>query len=151
MRKGPELAPVFLRAHTRAKVKKKGYGYETEAKPPVKWSPFALILDCETTIDIRQDLNFLWWRFCELKDGAYVLQQEGVAHAGDLDKPSIELIHEFAGRKRARVEKERPTCPWRIVISGNHRACNIVRPKRPADEPHVHPLNLADFKGIRAG
>lgn len=96
MRKGPELAPVFLRAHTRAKITKKDHGYETEAKPPVKWAPFALILDCETTIDIRQDLNFLWWRFCELKDGAYVLQQEGVAHADDLDKHSIELIHEFA-------------------------------------------------------
>jgi hypothetical protein len=40
-------------------------------------------------------------------------------------------------------------CPWRIVISGNHRACNALLPaKRPADAPY---LNVADFKGIRAG
>ena len=121
MRKGPELAPIFLRAHTRAKVKKKDRGYETEAKPPVKWASFALILDCETTIDIRQDLNFLWWRFCELKDGAYVLQQEGVAHADDLDKPSIELIREFAGRKRARVEKD---CPPEILVQSRTEFVN---------------------------
>jgi hypothetical protein len=27
----------------------------------------------------------------------------------------------------------------------------LLRPKRPADAPYVHPLNVADFKGIRAG
>ena len=34
-------------------------------------------------------------------------------------------------RSRARLG----SCSWRIVISGNRRACNIVRPKRPADAP----------------
>jgi hypothetical protein len=28
---------------------------------------------------------------------------------------------------------------------------NALRPKRPADAPYVHPLNVADFKGIRTG
>src|SRR5262245_50254085 len=102
MKLAPELAPVFVRAHTR--VKRKRSRGEREWTHPTRWANFALVFDCETTTDIRQDLNFLWWRFCELKDGAYVCQQEGVVYADGLDEASVKLIDSFAKSKRAQVE-----------------------------------------------
>src|SRR6266571_3159721 len=77
------------------------------------WARFALIFDCETTTDIRQDLNFLWWRFCELKEGVYICQQEGIVYADGLDEPSIELIRSFARNKQAPVEEG---CPEEICV-----------------------------------
>jgi hypothetical protein len=62
-------------------------------KLPDKWAKFALVFDCETTTDIRQDLNFLWWRFCEQKEGIYVCQQEGLVYADALDAELTGLAH----------------------------------------------------------
>ena len=103
-----ELAPIYLRAHTRAQLSKKRQ-FEPETRLPDKWARFALILDCETTIDIRQDLNFLWWRFCELKKDRYVCQLEGVAYADALDQSSVRVIRDFVRDRRADVEQGCPT------------------------------------------
>jgi hypothetical protein len=110
----PEPAPVFVRVHTRVREAKpkKAKGDKEKALPP-KWAHFAVVLDCETTVDLRQDLNFLWWRFCELKNGAYVCQQEGVVHADGLPAESVEIIRKFAQNKRADVEDG---CPEEIRI-----------------------------------
>src|SRR5215469_5577573 len=102
----PEPIPISLRVHTR--VKNEQPRGEYEGKPHDTWAHFALVLDCETTTDIRQDLNFLWWRFCELKEGAYVCQQEGVVYADELDEASVELIRSFAHSQRAQVEEGCP-------------------------------------------
>src|ERR1039458_8976407 len=55
----PEPTPVFVRSHTRVKNEKPRK--EGEGKLPDKWANYALVFDCETTTDIRQDLNFLCW------------------------------------------------------------------------------------------
>jgi hypothetical protein len=73
----PELPPVFVRAHTR--VKHTRSRRERGAAHPTTWANFALVFDCETTTDVRLDLAFLWWRFCKLKDGAYVCRREGLS------------------------------------------------------------------------
>jgi hypothetical protein len=107
----PEATPVFVRVHTRVvdeKPRKSGGGKLSD-----KWARFALIFDCETTIDIHQDLNFLWWRFCELRAEKYVCQQEGLVCADSLDKPSIDLMHAYARSKRAPVEDG---CPEDILV-----------------------------------
>lgn len=106
------MLPLFLRVHTRAGNKKR-WKSDGEGKLPDKWARFALVFDCETTTDIRQDLNFLWWRFCELKNDRYVCQQEGIAYADKLDKKSIKLIQEFARGRRANVEEG---CPEEITV-----------------------------------
>ncbi len=112
----PEPAPIFLRAHTRvAGEEPRGPG---EGRLHDKWANFALVFDCETTTDIRQDLNFLWWRFCELKDDKYVCQQEGVVYADKLDRKSIRLIRNFARGKQAAVEKG---CPKDILVQSRTR------------------------------
>src|SRR5439155_6289849 len=103
----PEITPIFVRVHTRVaneKPRKDG-----EGKLRDKWANFALVFDCETTTDIRQDLNFLWWRFCELKKDTYVCQQEGVVYADELDATSVELIRSFAERNPATKIEE--GCP----------------------------------------
>ena len=97
-----ELSPIFVRVHTRVadeKPRQSGQG-----KLADKWAHFALVFDCETTTDIRQDLNFLWWRFCELKQDIYICQQEGLVYADNLDAKSIHLIRKFADDKCAQVE-----------------------------------------------
>lgn len=109
MRLTPELAPVFLRVHTRVRRRR----HEHEWTHPTTWANFALVFDCETTTDLREDLNFLWWRFCELKDGAYVCQREGVVYHDKLDAESVALIHQFARGKGADVEDG---CPKDILI-----------------------------------
>jgi hypothetical protein len=106
-----EPTPIFLRVHTRVKNEKPRR--ESDGKLHDVWANFALIFDCETTTDIRQDVNFLWWRFCELKEGEYVCQQEGIAYADQLDERSVELIHSFAKGKRAEVEHG---CPEDIRV-----------------------------------
>jgi len=111
MRLSPELAPVFVRVHTR--VKRKRSRGEREWSRPTRWANFALVFDCETTTDLREDLNFLWWRFCELKDGAYVCQREGVVYRDNLDAKSVTLIHKFVRGKPADVEDG---CPEDILV-----------------------------------
>ena len=112
MRLAPELAPVFARVHTRVK-RRRQRRRERELMHPKTWANFALVFDSETTTDLREDLNFLWWRFCELKDAAYVCQREGVVYRDNLDGESLALIHQFAREKRADVEDG---CPEDILV-----------------------------------
>jgi hypothetical protein len=112
----PEAAPIFVRVHTRVQNEKPRSN--SVPKLPDKWANFALVLDCETTVDIRQDLNFLWWRFCELKEGAYVCQQEGVVYADELATESVELIRAYARSLRADVEDG---CPKDILTQSRRQ------------------------------
>ena len=119
MRIAPEPAPISLRVHTR-ETNEKGTGEKT-GRPHDQWPNFAMVLDCETTVDIRQDLNFLWWRFCELKDGSYVCQQEGLVYADNLSQESVDLLRTFARNKRAEVEDG---CPEEIVVESRTQFVN---------------------------
>jgi hypothetical protein len=111
MRLPPELTPVFVRAHTRVKgMRQRGRDDTTRLHG---WANFALVFDCETTTDLREDLTFLWWRFCELKGDAYVCQREGVVHADTLDATSVNIIETFARGRRADVEDG---CPSDILV-----------------------------------
>jgi hypothetical protein len=58
MKLAPELAPVFVRVHTR--VKDGRPRREGEFTHPTTWANFALVFDCETTTDLREDLTFLF-------------------------------------------------------------------------------------------
>jgi hypothetical protein len=106
-----EPTSIFVRAHTRESKEKPHKDDFSQLHD--KWAHFALVFDCETTTDIRQDLNFFWWRFCELKNDLYVCQQEGVVYADSLKTASVRLIRSFARSKRANVEDG---CPEEIVV-----------------------------------
>jgi hypothetical protein len=111
MKPNPEPAPIFVRVHTRVKDEKQRQNHEGKTRD--KWANFALVLDCESAIDTRQDLTFLWWRFCELQNGAYASQQEGVVFADGLDKESEDRIRDYARGERADVENG---CPEEICV-----------------------------------
>jgi hypothetical protein len=102
---------VFLRVHTR--VKNENSRTSRERQRITKWANFALVFDCETTCDVHQALTFLWWRFCELKDGVYICQQEGVVYADGLDQRAVKLIRDYAHTLRADVEEG---CPRNISV-----------------------------------
>jgi len=90
----------------------------------------------------------IWSGFERRSDGN---RERGDPCTDTTPAPSFRLVFN-TGLKTIRAgNSSGRSSPWRIVISGKHRACNIVRPKRPADVPYVNPLNVADFKGIRAG
>jgi hypothetical protein len=118
MNSNPELAPIYVRVYSRTKKRAKDR-WKANAS---KWANYALVLDCETTTDIRQDLTFLWWRFCELKNDAYVCQLEGVAYNDHLGKDDLALIRSFA-RKRADVEDG---CPKEIQVESRTEFANRV-------------------------
>ena len=118
MNSNPELAPIFVRVYSR--VRNEQPRKEQWKSNDPKWANFALVLDCETTIDIRQDLTFLWWRFCELKDDNYVCQQEWVVYNDHLDKEAVALIHSYA-RRRADVEDG---CPDEIQVNSRTEFAN---------------------------
>lgn len=120
--RGPssELTPIFVRVHTRV-ANEMAHNDGDRTTTPDKWANFALVFDCETTTDIRQDLNFLWWRFCELKDGIYVCQQEGLAYADTLDAKSIDLIQAYAHANHPDVEDG---CPEHILVQSRTQFVN---------------------------
>src|SRR5207253_3590618 len=76
---------------------------------------------CETTTDLNQNLTFLWWRFCELKEGAYVSQQEGVVFADELNPSSVQLIRDYAASEDADVEEG---CPEKIQVQSRTQFVN---------------------------
>ncbi|MFL6439446.1 MAG: hypothetical protein ACJ71Q_17860 [Terriglobales bacterium] len=120
----PEALPLYVRVHTRLKQELQRKDKEKPDQPnyrPPQWANFALVFDCETTTDIRQDLTFAWWRFCELKDGIYVAQQEGVIYADALHKSDVGLIRAFARSKRADVEQG---CPEKILVQSRSEFVN---------------------------
>ena len=114
-----EQSPIFVRVHSRVKGEKKREEHETKARS--KWANFALVFDCETTTDLREDLNFLWWRFCELKNGIYVCQREGVVHRDQVDAQAIGLIHEYAHGRPAEAEEG---CPADIKVQSRTEFVN---------------------------
>jgi len=70
---------------------------------------------------MRQNLNFLWWRFCELKEDKYVSQLEGVVYADGLRQPSVRVIHDFVCGRQADVEEG---CPKEIRIQSRTKFVN---------------------------
>ena len=118
MKLTPELAPIYVRVHARIRNEKpRDYDW----KPRDKWANFALVFDCETATDIRQDLTFLWWRFCELKNDTYISQQEGVVYADGLDQQLVKLIRNYARRKHADVEDG---CATTILVNSRTEFVN---------------------------
>src|SRR2546422_428334 len=98
-----ESRPIFLRAHTEHQKKRKGKRHgraagnsEVESeiysqRDEPKWPKYALLIDCETTIDERQALTFGFYRLCRREaNGNYECVEEGIFHANDLEETDPE-------------------------------------------------------------
>jgi hypothetical protein len=78
-------------------------GAKSKASPrtPKLWPDHALVWDTESTLDLEQRLNFGVWRFCELRDGAYVPVQEGIFYRDHLPAKDVHKIIGYAKTRAA--------------------------------------------------
>src|SRR5215472_18575713 len=97
---------VFLRAHTELVRQHKSKGkFNEKSKTVARWPKFALVIDCETTIDERQALTFGCYRFCRAEnDGTYTTLEEGFFYPDELQeiaKDSVSTIQQYVRAHKA--------------------------------------------------
>jgi hypothetical protein len=85
---------IYLRAHT---VRAGEADPHTPTTPDIKWTDYALVVDCESRITADQTLTFGFWRFCELRGNEYVCTEEGIFH-GDhgLSTREFDVLRKYA-------------------------------------------------------
>jgi hypothetical protein len=84
---------IYVRAHT-VQLEKKQRG-NTRQDNQAKWPDSALVFDCESRITADQTLTFGFWRFCELRDDAYVCIEEGIVHGDSLSPKEFDLLRKY--------------------------------------------------------
>ena len=94
-----ETQDIFLRAHTvvvdpkkSKKGKRRGRGLGRGLK---KWPEYAVVFDCETRVDTRQDLTFGFYRLLRLKGAGYVLEEEGAFFDDDLSAHERKVLEDI--------------------------------------------------------
>jgi hypothetical protein len=131
----PTYLPVAVRAFTeRANASEAPEDPETEAdtktttvRPPVLPQAI-LVLDCETTVDETQRLNFGAWRFVRANwqgDGEPVLScvEEGLFYADDLPERyprGYRILETYAERHRPAVDGGHWDAAWRMRFMSAH-------------------------------
>jgi hypothetical protein len=96
---------IYLRCHTRI------LGDKSERRRqfnrPAPELRYVLLLDTETTIDSKQNLNFGAYQFCERDlSGNFVCLEEGLFYADDLDATQTEVLRRYVrneNRKRTGI------------------------------------------------
>lgn len=89
-----EVQEVFVRAHAPLRSKKKW------DRHCLKWPPFALVFDTETTLDPAQKLNFGCFRRYQLIDGKYSCIEEGLFYADKLPLADRRVLQRYANDPR---------------------------------------------------
>jgi len=94
-----ERHDLHVRAHTVQLIgKERGASQNTNIP---KWPDFALIFDCESRLSPDQSLTFGFWRFCELRNGEYVVVEEGIFHADRvLNAREFDALREYAKTRK---------------------------------------------------
>jgi len=97
------LHDLHLRAHVVVSGCKRPRPRKSKAfsRTPKLWPDHALVWDTESTLDLEQKLNFGIWRFCELRDGAYVPLQEGIFYRDELPAKDVQRIIAYAKTRLA--------------------------------------------------
>jgi hypothetical protein len=91
-----ESKTIELRAHTeRLEKEKSGHDADLLRIIPDKWPGYALVLDCETTVDQWQSLNFGCYRYCLLGQNGYQAVEEGLFYADDLGPEQRAVLRKY--------------------------------------------------------
>jgi hypothetical protein len=96
-----ETHDVFVRAYAVTKEQstnkeaRKAKKRRSQSRTSPKWPAYALIIDTETRITADQSLTFGIFRFCELKNGKYVVVREGLFYADDLLAKERRVLQEY--------------------------------------------------------
>lgn len=88
-----EAVPIFLRAHTERvtpthpRERARSGARANRAPGGPRWPEYALVFDCETTLDPRQTLTIGVYRFCRAHNGSgYVCLEEGLFYDDAIDQ-----------------------------------------------------------------
>src|SRR5258708_8943571 len=94
-----EKHDIYLRAHTIVIDKPKdadgGSQRPRTTKEHPKWAEYALVFDCGTRTDTRQELTFGFYRVLQLVDDTYELREEGAFYDDDLPKGEREILESY--------------------------------------------------------
>jgi hypothetical protein len=85
---------IYVRAHTVRLEQKRRNAIQQNNRPT--WEDYALVFDCETRITADQTLTFGFWQFCRLRDGLYIVQEEGIFHDKRLTAGELDVLRRFA-------------------------------------------------------
>jgi hypothetical protein len=89
---------IYLRCHTRILDEKPGQTHRFKRVSPEL--RYVLLLDTETTIDSKQNLNFGAYQFCEANaDGNYVCLEEGLFYSDELDATQLAVLSKYVRKE----------------------------------------------------
>ena len=78
-----------------------------------RWPEFALVFDCESRTDVRQELTFGFYRLLKLKDTIYVLEEEGAFFNHNLSKRERKVLEAYV---QSAVPDHPPSMPPRFPL-----------------------------------
>src|SRR6266567_1855641 len=90
---------ISLRVHTEVIDKPKDAGgkhHPSATKEHPKWAEHALVFDCETRTDTRQELTFGFYRLLQLNGDAYELVEEGAFYDDDLPADERKVLEAYS-------------------------------------------------------
>src|SRR6266550_2990282 len=110
---------IFLRAHTVVVANPETDPEESRTlKPgpfpsmtPQKWPNEVLVFDCESRIDIGQQLTFGFYRSLKLNGNTYELVEEGSFFDDDLPAPERKILESYTRMADTEVKTFPPRFP----------------------------------------
>jgi hypothetical protein len=113
-----ETQDIFLRAHTVVAGSKKSEKTKGKRRGRdlwrslCKWPRYAVVFDCETRIDTRQNLTFGFYRVLRLQDDFYVLEEEGAFFDDDLPCRECDVLDAYVRTADTEVKSFPPRFPF---------------------------------------
>ncbi len=100
----PELTKfdIFTRCHTVLPPRPPS-GFAGEAAEVPKHPPYILAFDTETTEDLELALAFGAYQYSRLTPDGYVIEEEGLIFADNLDEPSLSVLREYSEAHKLRL------------------------------------------------
>jgi len=95
---------IFTRCHTVLPPKPKSALSEAEVP---KWPPYILAFDTETTENLELALEFGAYQYCSLGPDGYMVEEEGLIYADNLDERSLSVLREYAEKHGLRLHSRR--------------------------------------------
>ncbi len=132
---------IFLRAHTVVPEKKRKQG-QRHAPRESPWPGRILCFDCETLIDATQKLNFSAYRLCELVNGRYICEEEGLFHADSLPAKKRKVLDAYIKDECADIEVKSFTPKIKLALRSRSDFVEKVFYKALLDRTMIVGFNL---------
>jgi hypothetical protein len=132
---------IFLRAHTVVPEKKRNKGQRRGPKE-APWPDRILCFDCETLTDAAKRLNFGSYRLCQLVDGLYLCEEEGLFYADDLPATKRRVLETYIGDEYADIEVKSFTPSINLILRSRSEFAEKVFYKAILDKTMIAGYNM---------